>query len=151
MIFNSYSLKDTQDLATAIGHNLRGGEIIELVSDIGGGKTTLVKGIALGAGSKDHVSSPSFTIRNDYRFSDMTIAHFDLYRLDDPGIIKNMLVEEIANPKAVVIVEWAKLIADVLPIKRVTITIDTTGINNRQITINSSDKFHYLFKGVTFK
>jgi tRNA threonylcarbamoyladenosine biosynthesis protein TsaE len=142
------SIKATQELAESIGRKLRGGEVIQLISDVGGGKTTLVKGIVKGAGSKDLVSSPSFTIRNDYRFKDMTIAHFDFYRLNDPGILQNMLAEEIANPKTVVIIEWAKIVDDLLPADHVALTIHTMGLTSRRISINSHEKFSYLFVGV---
>jgi len=147
MLFNSSDLKSTQHLASKIGRNLRGGETIELISDIGGGKTTLVKGIVLASGSQDFVSSPSFTIRNDYSFNGGSIAHFDFYRLSDPGIIKDMLAEEIANPRVVVIVEWSKIIEDVLPKDRVVVNIKVTGLNSRQITIDIPQEFAYLLDG----
>jgi len=151
MLFNSSDLKDTQQLASKIGRNLRGGETIELISDIGGGKTTLVKGMVLAAGSQDFVSSPSFTIRNDYSFNGGSIAHFDFYRLSDPGIIRDMLVEEIANPRVVVMVEWSKIVEDVLPKKRVVINIKTTGLDSRQISIDTPQEFAYLLAGEQVK
>lgn len=137
----------TQELATIIGHNLRGGEVIKLVSDIGGGKTTLVKGVAKGAGSNDHVSSPSFTIRNDYQARNITIAHFDFYRLSEPGIVKDMLREELVNPTTVVIIEWASLVSDVLPVDHITIAIQATGLSSRRLNIDCPDRFAYLFEG----
>ena len=151
MLFNSSDLKSTKRLTSVIGRNLRGGETIELISDVGGGKTTLVKSMVLAAGSQDFVSSPSFTIRNDYSFNGGSIAHFDFYRLTDPGIIKDMLAEEIANPKAVVIIEWSRIVQDVLPKDRVVINIKVTGLDSRHISIDAPPEFAYLLKGEPLK
>ena len=65
--------RETERFGALVGSNLKGGEVIELVSDLGGGKTTLVRGIARGSGSADHVTSPSFTLRNDYIGKDISI------------------------------------------------------------------------------
>src|ERR1700722_299415 len=89
------SLKATLVLGRTLGQNLKGGEAIELSSDLGGGKTALVKGLANGAGSQDLVSSPSFTICNQYNTPKFVIYHFDFYRLSDPGIIARELSEVI--------------------------------------------------------
>src|ERR1700679_221405 len=99
--------EETIGLAAAIGGRLRGGEVIELASDLGGGKTTFVRGLAQGAGSGDTVSSPSFTLTNQYEAGDLTIYHFDFYRLLEAGIVRDELAEVLADPQAVVVVEWA--------------------------------------------
>jgi len=64
-------------------------EIIELRSDLGGGKTTFTQGLAAGAGSKDAVSSPTFTLKKIYRAGELHIYHYDFYRLNEPGILKD--------------------------------------------------------------
>jgi tRNA threonylcarbamoyladenosine biosynthesis protein TsaE len=142
---------DAQDLATSlrfaeqIGGRLRGGEIIELSSDLGGGKTTFVRGIALGAGSLDHVSSPSFTLTNVYETSSLLIHHFDFYRLNDPGILRNEIAEVLTDTKAVVIIEWADSIKDMLPDARISMNIRVTGDESRHYEVRYSDAFEYLF------
>lgn len=138
----------TLNFAEQIGRNLKGGEVIELAGDLGAGKTTFVRGIAGGAGSVDHVTSPSFTIRNDYSTKERSIAHFDFYRLADPGIAKDMLAEEVIDPETTVIVEWAGVVDDILPEDRVEIAISTTAENERQFKIDSPERFSYLFDGV---
>ena len=62
-----------------LGANLRGGEVVELISDLGGGKTTLTQAIVAGAGSKDVVSSPTFTIGKQYTAGKLRIYHFDFF------------------------------------------------------------------------
>src|SRR6185312_5854101 len=84
----SISSDNTSDVAMKIGRKLQGGEVIELISDLGGGKTTFVRGLAKGMGSQDTVRSPSFTLSNEYRSGKLTLYHFDFYRLEDPGIMR---------------------------------------------------------------
>jgi tRNA threonylcarbamoyladenosine biosynthesis protein TsaE len=107
-----------------IGELLDGGEIIELIGDIGSGKTTLTKGIAAGLGVDDYIQSPSFTINRVYQGRDnLTLAHYDFYRLDDAGIMVNELQEVIGDPDTVTVIEWAGVVQGVLPQDRLSIKI----------------------------
>jgi tRNA threonylcarbamoyladenosine biosynthesis protein TsaE len=141
---SSTDLDGTARLSERIGRSLRGGEVIELVSDVGGGKTTFVRGLAKGFGSPDAVGSPSFTLSREYRAGKRTMYHFDFYRLQDPGIMTNELAEVIDDPLAVVVVEWADIVEDVLPAERVTINIKSTGETSREFEITYSEKLAYL-------
>lgn len=143
---NSTSLEDTLALASGIGSRLKGGEVVELVSDLGGGKTTFVRGLAAGAGSADKVHSPSFTISNQYQAGDLTLHHFDFYRLDEAGIITNEIQEVMDDPKAVVIVEWAGIIEGTLPGERLKITIKATGESTRKFIFSYPEDLNYLLK-----
>lgn len=137
-------LDETLRLAAAVGRKLRGGEVIELVSDLGGGKTTFVRGLAKGTGSKDLVSSPSFTLSNQYKAGPLTLYHFDFYRLSEPGIMRDELAEVLADPQAVVIVEWANVVERVLPAKRLTITMKATSVTARELTFTYPEQYKYL-------
>lgn len=128
-----------------IGSRLRGGEVIELVSDLGGGKTAFVRGLARGMGSEDHVHSPSFTIGNQYRAGNLTLHHFDFHRLNDAGIMRDELAEILIDPQAVVVVEWADLVEDVLPAEHLTIHIKATGETTRQLNFAYPSSLSYLF------
>lgn len=99
---------ETQVFAENLGQQLRGGEIIELIGDVGAGKTTFVKGLARGIGSADRVGSPTFTINNVYKGEDFLLYHYDFYRLEDYEIIARELDETLAEGKAVVVMEWAE-------------------------------------------
>jgi tRNA threonylcarbamoyladenosine biosynthesis protein TsaE len=125
---------------------LRGGETIELISDLGGGKTAFVRGLVQGAGSTDRVSSPSFTLRNEYKTSKFTIYHFDFYRLTEPGIMQEELAETLADHKAVTVVEWADIVEKVLPAERLTITITATGEHSRQLAFQYPASLSYLLE-----
>lgn len=130
------SLKETLALAKLTGLSICGGEVIELVSDLGGGKTTFVKGLVEAAGSHDMVTSPSFTIRNDYRAKNFNIVHFDFYRLSNPGILSDMLKEVLNDQKNVVIVEWGEIVSDILPEDRLKIRLIINGQNSRKAEID---------------
>jgi tRNA threonylcarbamoyladenosine biosynthesis protein TsaE len=111
-----------------------------LVSDLGGGKTTFVRGLAKGLGSKDEVSSPSYTINNIYQCRhDINLWHYDFYRLDHPGIIANEIAESQTDPKAVTAVEWGGLVKDVLKKNRIMVEIKSVAHdqNSREVI------FHY--------
>jgi tRNA threonylcarbamoyladenosine biosynthesis protein TsaE len=140
----SASSDATLELAEQIGSNLRGGEVIELVSDLGGGKTTFVRGLAKGMGSIDAVSSPSFTLRNEYKTSQLTLYHFDFYRLNEPGLLGDELAEVLSDDSTVTVIEWADLIKDVLPDKRLTIQIKPTSETERQLTFIYPESLEYL-------
>jgi tRNA threonylcarbamoyladenosine biosynthesis protein TsaE len=128
---SSTSSADTERLGELLGSNLLGGEVIELRSDLGGGKTTFVVGLARGAGSADRVSSPTFTLNRIYKAKKFDIHHFDFYRLNEPGILRDQLAESLAN-KAVVVVEWADIAADVLPKGRISISFEPSAVSSEQ-------------------
>lgn len=136
-------------LAEAVGRELRGGEVIELLSDLGGGKTSFVRGLAKGAGSADTVSSPSFTLMNQYRASKFTIYHFDFYRLPEAGIMRQELEEVAGDKQAVVIIEWADVVHDVLPAEHLTIQITSVGETARQFEFRCPEQLNYLLPANT--
>jgi tRNA threonylcarbamoyladenosine biosynthesis protein TsaE len=123
-------------LAGEIGRKLQGGEVLELTSDLGGGKTAFVRGLVQGMGSTDHVHSPSFTLANEYRAGNLALHHFDFHRLSDPGIMRDELAEILADPANVVAVEWADIVEDVLPAERLAIRIIPSAENESARTFN---------------
>ena len=149
----SSSSNHTLELGEHIGSRLRGGECFALQSDVGGGKTTLTKGIAIGFGSVETASSPSFTISNVYSRNrdSLRIMHFDFYRLEDPGIIAHELEEHVADEHTVTIVEWSDTVANILPKDCIIVTILATSEDSRRITIQYADKHHYLFEDIGVK
>ena len=140
------SADETIRLGENIGQRLRGGEVIELSSDLGGGKTTLVRGLAAGAGSKDHVSSPTFTVSKVYKAKTFDIHHFDFYRLPEAGLMEHELADLLHDSKTVIIVEWAQLVEHVLPEKRIRIEILQTEDDGREIHMYTPDSLAYLIE-----
>lgn len=144
----STSSAQTEQLAAKLGANLRGGEVIELVSDLGGGKTTFTRGLVRGAGSRDRVASPTFTISREYKTPKFTIAHFDFYRLGEAGVVADELAEAVGDPAYMVVVEWGEIVHDVLPKDRLTVQLQLTGENSRQISFEYPPELEYLLKGL---
>lgn len=125
---------------------LRGGEVIELVSDLGGGKTTFVRGLARGMGSADRVASPTFTISRVYHAGDLMLHHFDFYRLGEAGLIAEELDEILDDPRAVSVIEWAGIVEDVLPAERVKITIHKTPTDGRELQFKAPQSLAYVIE-----
>ncbi len=143
-------LKDLSKIGHNIGQELKGGEVFELVSDLGGGKTTLTKAIVKGTKSDDQVSSPSFTICNEYSSKNFKIYHFDFYRLLDPGIISLELKEILEDSQnSIVIIEWPESVLEVLPKNHIKIVISISGDGLRDIVIYYPDDLAYLLRGVS--
>jgi tRNA threonylcarbamoyladenosine biosynthesis protein TsaE len=140
--------ESTERIGEQIGKQLRGGEMIELISDLGGGKTTFTRGLARGAGSKDKVASPTFTISKMYDTGNLQIHHFDFYRLQEAGIVADELAEIIGDPKAVAVVEWGDVVQDVLPKERLTLTITQTPEGDRKLAFAYAESLAYLLEGV---
>ena len=136
-------LKDMEEFGIRLANKLRGGEVFVFSSDLGGGKTTLTKAIVKGLGSKDDVTSPSFTILNEYK-SKFDIYHFDFYRLTDPGIIAHQLSEVAIDEGSVTFIEWADVVSNVLPKDYIKIEISKTKEDNRNIKIYLPKSKGYL-------
>ena len=125
--------------------------VIELIGDVGAGKTTLVRGLAHGLGIKSPVASPSYTISRSYAFTidgnPRILDHYDFYRLNGPGLMSDTLAESIHSGHLVV-VEWADTIQDVLPEDRITIIIKLNDDGTREITLkdNHSNAKNQLVK-----
>lgn len=103
------------DFGRQYGEKLEGATVIELVGDVGAGKTTFVRGLAQGIGIKDSLSSPSFTISRIYAGEKLTLTHYDFYRLEDPGLMVEDLAESISDANNITVIEWGQSIANILP------------------------------------
>lgn len=138
----------TEDLAARLGQRLRGGEVIELVSDLGGGKTTFTRGLAKGFGSDDHVASPTFTVSKVYKAGKKEFHHFDFYRLAEPGIMAHELQDLVGDPEIVVVVEWGEAVQHVLPADRLAVRLERSGEDSREITFDAPENLAYLLEGL---
>lgn len=127
-------------LGAALAARFVGGECIQLVGDVGAGKTTLVKGIGEGLGIDEPIQSPSFTISRVYDAERLRLVHYDFYRLQDAGIMAEELKEALSDPESVVIIEWADVVEGVLPESHHTITI--TAQSETERTVELSDGLH---------
>ena len=124
-------------LGQALGTKLRGGEVIELVGDVGAGKTTFTKGLAVGLGVDEDVQSPSFTISRVYDGRDeLRLAHYDFYRLQDAGIMAHDLEESVGDPATITVIEWADVVKTILPEEYLEIRFSSPTESTRVLQIN---------------
>ncbi len=131
------SEQEMQALGEELSRALRSGEVIELIGDVGAGKTTLVKGLARGLGVDETVQSPSFTLSRVYETGDgKRLAHYDFYRLSDPGILADELADVAGEPDTITVVEWAAIVEGALPQNHIVVRITSPTENDRDVVIS---------------
>ena len=118
-----------------IGKQISEGMVLELVGDVGAGKTTFTKGLAKGLGISETVQSPTFTISRVYEGEKLTLSHYDFYRLNDYGIMEMELAENLNNPKNVTVIEWAGDLADNLPKKHLKLVFESSSEKQRKVKV----------------
>jgi tRNA threonylcarbamoyladenosine biosynthesis protein TsaE len=152
-VINLFTLdeEETKQIAGKIGVSLKGGEVIELVGDLGAGKTAFAKGLVRGAGGKGRVYSPTFTISNVYECDNFEVHHFDFYRLAEAGVVGYELEESVDRDDVVVVVEWGNTVKNVLPPSRLKILLSATAEEGRKLEIQYSDETSYLVEGIKEK
>ena len=129
-----------KQMGEAIGRSVSGGEVLELVGDIGAGKTTLTKGIARALGINEPVQSPTFTISRVYDSpKGLRLAHYDFYRLGEAGVMGDE-IREAADDDSVVVVEWAGAVDDDLPKDRLVVKITTISEEERLVEFHPGGK-----------
>lgn len=129
-----------KQLGEAIGRSVSGSEVLELVGDIGAGKTTLTKGIAQALGINEPVQSPTFTISRVYDSpKGLRLVHYDFYRLSEAGIMGDE-IREAMDDDSVVVVEWAGAVGDDLPKDRLVVKITTISEEERLVEFHPGGK-----------
>ncbi len=151
LLRESHSEAATIELATKLGNKLRASDVVCLLGPLGAGKTCFVRGLAKGLGiDPSMVSSPSFVICQEYNGQGtLKLAHIDAYRLSSPDELQTIGWDELCEtPNTVLAIEWASLIESALPDCRIEVTLEHTGENSRQITINVPDEIADRFEGI---
>ncbi len=135
-IFTSNSENDTKEFAKKIASKLNKGDVIVLSGDLGSGKTKFTEGFLSYFGLENEISSPTFTIVNEYKKDNINIYHFDVYRLEDSSEFYEIGGEEYFE-KGICIIEWGELIEDALPKKYIKIDFsrDTKNENKRILNV----------------
>jgi len=116
--------EDTRAFGLELAQKLKPGDVIALIGDLGTGKTTLTKSIAEGLGISDMITSPTFTIVQEYASGRLPLYHFDVYRLCDPEEMYELGYEEYFFGQGVCVIEWADLIMEIIPEDSIFIRIE---------------------------
>ena len=131
----THSEEETSDAGARLASRLRGGDVVLLFGDLGSGKTAFVRGLARGLGAPpDDVSSPTFTIVQEYRAPELTVFHVDLYRLN-AAEVADLGLDDLITSDSVVAVEWAERWPE-RPVDAVEVRLTDEGENRRGIEIS---------------
>lgn len=122
MEYISHSVRETQKIAAEFSKTLSEGDVLCMYGDLGVGKTAFTQGLAQGLGIAEYVTSPTFTIVNEYA-GRLPLYHFDVYRIADSDEMYEVGYDEYVYGRGVSVIEWSELIEDILPQKRYNITI----------------------------
>lgn len=132
------NLTDTQNFANEFALQLKGGEVITLNGDLGAGKTTFTQFLAKALDITQPVTSPTFTLMNQYLDGRIKLYHFDMYRIEDiDEILETGLTEYFGNSDAVCMIEWAENISSLLPKNLIQINIKKLGETERLFEIKN--------------
>lgn len=140
------SATETINFAKQIGKMMNGGDIIEYKGGLGAGKTTFTRGLAMGLGLRDDVSSPTFALVNEYRGDDITLYHFDMYRILNAEALETTGFYDYISNDSVIAIEWSENIENELStLKNITtITIENINEDTRKITVKGDERFENI-------
>ena len=143
MIIETKNARETYEVGEKIGRKARPGQVYTLMGDLGVGKTVFTQGVANGLGITEPVSSPTFTIIQEYEEGRLPFYHFDVYRI---GCIEEMDVigyEDYFYGNGICLIEWANLIEEIIPEDAISITIEKDlekGFDYRRIRIEGMEE-----------
>lgn len=127
-------------LGEKMGKELKPPQVIELKGDVGTGKTTFAQGLAKGLKVRELVTSPSFTISKTYVFPGGKLVHYDFYRLMEPGVMAEDLLEVMKDERAIVVVEWAETVKNLLPKNRLKLEFSYQDDGSRKVEEVNNEK-----------
>lgn len=138
MVIETHDPEETFEVGRTIGRNAKPGQIYTLTGDLGVGKTVFTQGVAAGLGITEPVNSPTFTIIQEYEDGRLPFYHFDVYRIGDLEEMEEIGYDDYFFGQGICLIEWAELIEEILPEKRIEVTIEKDlekGFEYRKITI----------------
>ena len=138
MQYTTNSPAETEAIGAALGKILPAGTVIAYRGDLGAGKTAFTRGLALGLGCREMVTSPTYTIVNEYLGGRLPLFHFDMYRLKSSDDLWDIGWEDYLDRNGICAVEWSENVDDAME-EPIVITIEKLGEESRRITIEGGD------------
>lgn len=137
MQYFTNSAEETERLGQRLGETLRGGEVVAYLGELGAGKTAFTRGLARGLGIPMRVTSPTYTIVNEYTGGRLPLFHFDMYRLGSEEELFDIGWEDYLARGAVCVVEWSEKVQDAFFGDEIVVRIDKLSDTERRITIDN--------------
>lgn len=137
----THSAEETIEFAKEIGSRLKKGDIVAYTGGLGAGKTTFTRGLAMGLGMDDNVTSPTFSLVNEYNSRDISLYHFDMYRIMGADDLETTGFYDYSTDDSVFAIEWSENISEELPDNAVIINIERIDDNTRRITVKGDERF----------
>ena len=137
MTFTSNSPQETERIGEAMGKILPAGAVLAYEGDLGAGKTAFTRGLARGLGYTEPVTSPTYTIVNEYLGGRLPLFHFDMYRLHSSDDLFDIGWEDYLDRNGICAVEWSENVRDAME-NAITVRIEKTGDESRRITVEGS-------------
>ena len=138
MQYITNSPEETENVGERLGRCLRGGEVIAYLGELGAGKTAFTRGLARGLGIQMRVTSPTYTIVNEYTGGRLPLFHFDMYRLGGSDELFDIGWEDYLARDGVCAVEWSENVSDAME-NAIVVRIEKTGADSRRVTIEGSE------------
>ena len=133
MEYCSNSVAETEELGAQLAARLRPGDVVAYTGDLGAGKTAFVSGMAQGLGVSERVTSPTFTIVNEYEGGRLPLFHFDMYRLGSADELFDIGWEDYLNRGGVCAVEWSENVAEAMETGTIRVSIRREGDENSRV------------------
>ena len=143
MEFITNSPIETEAVGMALAEKLSAGDVIAYEGDLGAGKTAFTRGLARGLGIADPVTSPTYTIVNEYLSGRLPLFHFDMYRLSSVDDLFDIGWEDYLERGGICAVEWSENVAEAMA-DAIRVKIEKTGDESRRITIAGGDRFENI-------
>lgn len=140
--------EQTKEIGYKLGKLLTPGSVICLIGDLGAGKTTMTQSLAKAIGVDDYITSPTFTIVNEYE-GDMPLYHFDVYRIGSSEEMYDIGYDEYINSDGVCIIEWANLINDILPDEYLDIELSYKDMGREMVLKPIGEKYKKIVEELT--
>ncbi len=137
--FITRSQRETEALGARLAKTLKAGDVVAFYGELGVGKTAFTRGALTEMGFDGHITSPTFTIVNEYRNERIIAAHFDMYRIETEDDLYSTGFYDYLDGKKVLFIEWTENIASALDFPHITVTITARGETEREIIIEGAN------------
>lgn len=136
--FNTHSQRETEELGARLAKTLMAGDVVAFYGELGAGKTAFTRGALTEMGFGGHITSPTFTIVNEYKNERFSAAHFDMYRIETEDDLYSTGFYDYLDGKRILFIEWTENIAAALDFPHITVKITAKGEGEREVELEGA-------------